>query len=509
MPRRAIAVVVLFAFMAQLTGCYKQSTLQIPPDHPRARYDPIVGIVTRQGEHVRFDPPAAVVDGRVVGQADGTLYEFDLSEVERLWVERRTLDGGRTATAVVAVVGVAVGVALLLGAFDSGDQAPRAPAPAPEAESCPFVYSWDGGRYVFDAEPYGGAISRGLERDDYAELEHLRPVDGLYRLMVRNELAETQHTNLIELWVADHRPGVSIAADALGGLHTLRSPEPPLAARDSHDRDLLPWLRADDQLIWEPAPVASDYPSLRQEIVITFAKPPGAERVKLVARVATGFWGSHMIREMLELRGRGLAQWYATIDKETSEAEALYRWIIREELYALQIAVEEPSGWVVRGLLPGGGPFVSEDRVVVLDVSRVPGDRLRVRVRPPLGFWALNSFALDATPDEEVLVTRLAPLEARGADGSDLRSVLSRADDSYHVMPTIGDAAHLTFAAPAPVPSMERTVFLHSSGWYRIHLKARGEPDLAALGQIFDVPGGAARLAAERYAEWHRSRLPS
>ena len=29
-------------------------------------------------------------------------------------------------------------------------------------------------QYVFDAEPYGGAIARGLEKDDYSELGHLR-----------------------------------------------------------------------------------------------------------------------------------------------------------------------------------------------------------------------------------------------------------------------------------------------------------------------------------------------
>jgi hypothetical protein len=58
---------------------------------------------------------------------------------------------------------------------------------------------------------------------------------------------------------------------------------------------------------------------------------------------------------------------------------------------------------------------------------------------------------------------------------------------------------------PAAAPSMRRTVFLHTSGWYRIHLEGSGTPNVAGLEQIFDVPGGAARLSAERYAEWRAS----
>ena len=71
-------------------------------------------------------------------------------------------------------------------------------------QSCPFIYSWNGSEYVFDAEPYGGAVTRGLERDDYSELENLRAENGLYRLMVTNEVPETQYTNLMELQVVDH-----------------------------------------------------------------------------------------------------------------------------------------------------------------------------------------------------------------------------------------------------------------------------------------------------------------
>src|SRR5215813_6673330 len=109
--------------------------------------------------------------------------------------------------------------------------------------------------------------------------------------------------------------------------------------------------------------------------------------------VATGLWGSNMIKEMLKLRGSDLESWYDSMDRDRTQSAALFAWTLREELFALKLEVDEPDGWKHRGTLPGGGPFIAEDRVVVLDVSQATGDQLRIRIRPPVGFWALNSFA--------------------------------------------------------------------------------------------------------------------
>src|SRR4029453_16916013 len=118
-------------------------------------------------------------------------------------------------------------------------------------------------------------------------------------------------------------------------------------------------------------------------IVMTFPKPKGATRARLVANVATGFWGSGMFKEMFKLRGRAVGSWYASMDSDRTQSAALFAWILREELFALKLEVEETDGWKHRGTLPGGGPFIAEDRVVALAGSRGTGGQLRVRIRPP------------------------------------------------------------------------------------------------------------------------------
>lgn len=498
MPKRVIAALLLLTLLPQLTGCTVRKRQQVPTSQLETAKEgqskeTILGVTTAAGEVVWFDPPGGqLARDTIVGYVSQDKQTIPLTEVQRVWVERTHVSALGTIALVLGISAVVLTVAALIALATK--------------ESCPFIYSWDGEQYVFDAEPYGGAVTRGLERDDYSELENLRAVDGLYRLIITNEVNETQYTNSLDLWVVDHPPGTRVVADEWGNLHGLTSIQPPLMARDRAGNDLLPWLRATDQLIWEPEPIPSTDGELRQSVVMTFAKPEDVKQAKLVANAVTGLWGSHMIREMLELRGREVGAWYAAIDRNPAEADSLRSWVLREELYALKVYVEEPTGWQVRGTLPGGGPFIAEDRVVPLDVSRVTGTELRIRIEPPAGFWALNSFAVDyssAVPMQSGTVTLLA---ARDEEGRDWLTELRSTDDSYYEMPRTGDRAFLTFPAPPERPGMERTVFLHSRGYYRLHLSEDGEPDAITLREITETPGAAARHAAERYAEWRAGR---
>jgi hypothetical protein len=246
---------------------------------------------------------------------------------------------------------------------------------------------------------------------------------------------------------------------------------------------------------------------LRQEVVLTFPKPEGAAKVNLIANAATGLWGSYMIKKIVELRGREANSWLASLDGNPAAAQAVHAWAEREETYRLRIEVEEPAGWQVRGTLLGGGPLLAEDRVIPLNVSRARGTQLRIRLRPPVGFWAFNSFAVSYGDSDAVSVNRVAAQSARTSDGKDILPDLAASDDRYYKMPSNSDRAEINFPAPPRKAGMERTIFLHSRGWYQLHLRENGEPDKAAVTKIMMVPGEATRFSAARFAEWTRGEI--
>jgi hypothetical protein len=487
--KQIISLFVALAILIQMSGCSVRKVRQVKAsDLQNPAIEKIVGITTKTGEEIAFNPPgAAIRNNKLEASVNHKPYDIPTDQIERFWVERKEHSTIRTVGLTVGLVVGAIGVVGIIIAATK--------------ESCPFIYSWDGQKYVFDGEPYGAAITRGLERDDYSELERLVPDKGLYRLMIRNEVPETQYTNLMELFVVDHRSD-RVAMDSAGKLYTLSSVQAPIAAVDEAGRDLLPWLKATDKRIWEPDPETSPSANVRQDIHLTFPKPDSASTAKLLINAATSLWGSYMIKALSELRGNSINSWYAAIDNNAQDRAVLQAWNEREELFMLKIDVEEEGRWVQRGWALGGGPFVLEDRVVSLDISHVKGNRLNVRIRPPKGFWAFNSFAVDYTPNQLVDLLTLHPFECKDSDGFDRLSQIEANDGSYYDMPDVGNRGYISFKAPPRRPDTKRTVFLHTRGYYQLHLDGKGQPNLDVLTRIMTVPDAAARFSGMRFPAW-------
>ena len=481
--RRPLALVLLFSYLPVAAGCHHN--VKVSPDEvtlPVA--DDIVGVTMRNLTEIRFDSAGTLRGDTVFATAAKHTVALPVDSLKTIWLRR----GNATGT-VLLVVGVAAGALLVAGGIAAATK-----------ESCPFIYSWDGTQYTFDAEPYGGAITEGLARHDYGALEHLRATNGQYRLLVTNEVNESQFTDLLELWVVEHAPGVRIAPDEFGGLHTLAAPQPPFAVRDADGNDLLPWLKATDQLVWQSEPLADASGGVREDITLSFVRPSGARQMKLVTRVGTGNWGSHMIRVLLGLRGHAVDDWYADLDANPEAADSVRTWSVREGLYGLAIEVGERSGWEAEGVLVGGGPFTTEDRVIALDISAVVGDTVNLRLRPARGFWAFNSFAADYSTDEPLRVDTLMVRSAEAAKQGDVSMLLATADGQYQELPVPGDFAVVTFDAPPVQAGLERTILLHSAGYYRLRGLPTGGADPALVQRVLTEPDAAARLAAEEYA---------
>ena len=101
-----------------------------------------------------------------------------------------------------------------------------------------------------------------------------------------------------------------------------------------------------------------------------------------------------------------------------------------------------------------------------------------------------------------VNIRRVAANSARTSDGRDILQDLAAADERYYPMPEMTDQAELTFPAPARKAGQDRTVFLHSRGWYQLHLHENDAPDLATFSKLLTVPDAAVQFAADRFAEW-------
>jgi len=452
------------------------------------RLGEIIKITTRDGSSYivsssKTEGDKVIIDGYVAAPP------IPLSEVELLWVTRT--DAGMTFVATIGAIAGTIAVIAVIVLLTK--------------ESCPFIYAFDGDTYMFDAEPYGGAICQGLKRTEWCELEHLKEVNGQLRIKITNEISETQYTDELKIVVVDHEKNIKIAPGVFGRIHSISKPSPPILAYDGEGKDLMPYIRENDWIYWKTR-VETKNPErdedLREDLTFIFPKPDGASKVKFLFNGCNTLWASQMLKRFLDLHGNKVHELYEDINRFGPAFFRIMNWDLNEELYRLQIRVETDEGWKSKGMIFGGGPFISENKIYSFDISDVSGNILKIKLSPPSAFWMINNLAVDYSENAPIEMEEIQASKAIDHNGQDIREKLAQNDNLYYIMPHIGDWAELVFLAPPKASDMDRSYLLKASGYYDIHLNATGEPQTEIIGKCFDEPGYAVRFTLKEYHKW-------
>jgi hypothetical protein len=508
MFKRTIAGIVLLAFINLTIGCHYAA--EVRKENLKDGSEKIVEIAMMNGRTIEFyknyaqyNPTTRLLTGLAITESatqdaektritKGPVFiEVSIDSVSEVWVQKTNV-----AATTFAVIGVAAAVAVAIVGIAAALK-----------ESCPFVYSWDGQRYVFDAEPLGGAICQGLERSEYSRLDYLKPDDGLYKLKFRNEVPETQYLNQVELLLIDHAPDKLIVPDTSGRFYIISDPINPAKAIDENGMDIRTFVEARDGLFWQTQMTESELKrtqDTRHHLTFEFPKPTGARQVRLIVNAGTAIWGSNMIREMLQMRGANVDQWYQAINRHGLKALELFSFNLREEMYLMKLQVLKDGAFTECAIILGGGPFVSEDRVINVDVHDIVGDKLTLRVDPPKGFWTVDYLSVQYD-DSTLAIPLEIPLESgHDQDKQDIRAQLCQFDSSYYVMAHMGDWADIAFNAPPATPGMARSIFLKTKGYYEVQID-KGRPEQTELiNRMLREPGAITSYSIDRFIEWKK-----
>lgn len=364
-------------------------------------------------------------------------------------------------------------------------------AASQKGQSCPFVYTYEGGQYKFIGEIYSGATYPSLERHDNLALGDLESTDGQYRIKIANKVKEIQHTNLAELVVVDHPTGTKVVMDKNGVCQTLGSIQAPVKAVNLRGKDVSLELSKQDTLSY----TGDGTPEQQSEtdgVVLTFDRPAGADSAKLLIKAKNNLWIDYTFKRFHELFGSYYHKWE---DRQLKvPGDSISSWMAAQGVY-LQVSLKKNGAWerVDQFNLPG--PMAYREDVLALDLSGADPGPLEVKLEAGTLFWELDYAGIDFSGSAGVNITKVPLTSAVTEKGEDVSSLLSKDDDQYYSQPEIGDEAVLNFTAPER-NSLTRSVFLHSKGHYQILQDPKGRPDRKYL-EAFLHPGRLNRFSLE------------
>jgi len=374
--------------------------------------------------------------------------------------------------------------------------------------SCAFVYTWDGKqfRFVTDAMwrsalgmPLGlmaggssSAFAPAGASQEYVRIpgDALKPRDGRYVLQLTEELWETAYADELKLLAVDHPDSVEVFVDERFvppgpvSLRLFQVPRRylPLSATDERGSDVLPALRASDDVY-----VSNFTPTRYQGVV----EPH--DLVLDLGRVA-GDAGSYLF-----LRG-----WIYPTDASINVALSQQSSV---KLVSPSIAVRDANGRWRTAIANIGFPS-GKDKTIVVDLAgKFPTADHHVRIRTSMQIYWDEAFVGRTLANNATRVTTLTPVSAdlhfrgfsrmyrkggrygpywfaydnlakvspwRPIDGSftrfgDVLSLLRNPDDMYVVMGP-GDEATIQFdasSASSLPPGWKRDFLLYTDGWIK------------------------------------------
>ena len=421
--------------------------------------------------------------------------------------------------------------------------------------SCPFLYAWDGHGFTFATDvmwnsalgmPLGIMTREGgiMSASPHASQEYLhvpsgllRPRDGRYELRFTEELWETAYLDELRLVTVDHPESVQVylnerfvpAGPSSFRLYQVSRPRPPLSATDELGNDLLPAIRAQDD-VYAATPVPARYQGLTQmhDLVLDFGRLAAMDSVFLF-----------------------LTGWIYPTDASINLALAQSAAI---QVVPLQVQVKDAAGrW--RTVIPDLGFPAGKNKTVIADLTgKFLSADTRVRVRTNMEIYWDRAFVAASASASPVTVTTLQPLAANlhyrgfsrmyrkgGRYGpewfdydvvsreprwapiagaltryGDVLPLLDAADDMYVIFGP-GDEIALQFdttAAPPLRPGWTRDFVIYTDAWMKdadLNTASGGTVAPLPFHQMSRYPYGTdeaypADVAHRRYLETYNTR---
>ena len=380
--------------------------------------------------------------------------------------------------------------------------------------SCPFLYVWNGERFVFVTDVLGTAPLGELLPDgsrikpnpeEYVRLpQFMRPKDGKYVFQITDELREVDYLDQARLVAVDHPLSEEVfanevysSAGAAPKLYSIRQKHFPIAAVDEHGHDVLPLIRERD----------GRYPDdFRQLRILGLAEPHSLTldlgNLSDPAHVSlwlTGwvFWtDSNASRALMSNRQLEMISPYLQVRNGRGE------WVT----VVPDMGVPSATNRTMRVDL--SGKFLSSDHHVRIvtnfcvywdqiwfttGVAPTPASVELPLMAADLHYRGFSTPVTDPThrkPDyfEYTSLMNEAPWNpavGRYTRYGTVEKLLNRADDRMVVMST-GDEVTLEFDArklPPLRPGWQRDFFLRLSGWAK-----DGEPNTAYSKTVAPLP---------------------
>jgi hypothetical protein len=279
--------------------------------------------------------------------------------------------------------------------------------------------------------------------------------------------------------IFDHDYGQNVLVDKNGSPHSISNTLQAVSAINLKGENIKELLEKEDDLIYIGDDPSKD-PPLLDGAILTFDVPPHVNKVKLVIEAKNSYWLDFVYQNFRDMLGISYEMWMKK--QENGDPKKMEDWSLSQNI-PLSVYVKVEGEWKFKDYFNSVGPMAFKKDVLELDITERGEGPVQIKLEAGSYFWEIGFAELALHDDMDFQVQTISLKEAMDEEGKSVKEALLHDDELYYIQPEIGNEASLVF----PVPDREgkdRTLVLHSKGYYEILLDPKGAPKLKALKEI-------------------------
>ena len=172
--------------------------------------------------------------------------------------------------------------------------------------------------------------------------------------------------------------------------------------------------------------------------------------------------------------------------EKKSDPQELLKWSLDQKI-PLAVYVERNGVWEFCDYFDIAGPMALKEDVLALNLKGLQDSTLKIKLESGSYFWEIDYAGIDFSANVPVKTSRVKSDIVIAENGENITELLNQDDYPIYVQSDRDNLAELTFSVPECTDA-ERTVILHSKGYYHMIMDSKGLPHFAKLNK-FRRPG--------------------
>ncbi len=328
--------------------------------------------------------------------------------------------------------------------------------------SCPFIYSWNGNRYVLEAEAFGIGFGKALELNTCSVLPSLKDEGSKVQIRITNERPETHYFNAAQLVAVETDSSASVVADADNTMWPVYQSIAPVTAVDQSRNSVVEKIREHDQKYWESdLSQISVFSDFQDVLDLKFTKPAFCKEGSLVIHAINTKFVNAVFENIFQFLGDQSMTFMQAVEHDPELISTLKEWIVEGSLKAY---VWNGKDWEKIGVVYPEANVTPFSRLIRFRTDHCVDDTIKIRLVSLADVWKLDAVQMDWTPVQPLKSRTSKLLSAVGPEEKDFSRPLRSADDNYAVL-LPPEQIDLVFASVHASPGKKTTYALNVQGY--------------------------------------------